>query len=179
MAVFTAVHTSRIYNKGKEALPAQEISSIGGYHPSRMSLTMVSTRCKGMSSALTRKDAATRTEMLWKQTAIQTSGCGECQKLSLVWNGSKVDSSMRRDQVHDLLSVVVELREQVEMLTSIREPKEINGWDQALASLRQERPRVEKQDQESLKTVGQRKGVNGGKFTLGVEGESSSCPCPL
>lgn len=58
---------------------------------------------------------------------------------------------MRCDQVDDLLSLGVELKEKIERLSSIRESdKEIDQWDQALASFRQERPPARNHDQESL-----------------------------
>lgn len=61
-----------------------------------------------------------------------------------------VEKIVRCDQVDDLLSVVVELREKVESLRRMMESeKSIDWWDRALAFLRQEQPPVKKQDQRS------------------------------
>lgn len=70
---------------------------------------------------------------------------------TLHWSEMAVNRCRRCDQVHDLLSLVVELREQVDRLSTIRESeKKIDGWDPALASPKQEMPPVKTQDQESL-----------------------------
>ncbi|KAK4826358.1 hypothetical protein QYF61_007952 [Mycteria americana] len=116
----------------------------------RRSLAMVSTWCKATSSALTKMDVATQTELPRKHAATQVSGCRECQGLSLVTDGSSENSCVRCDQVDNLLSLVAELQEEVERLRSIRESeKEIDWWIHALPSLRQEQeqPPERKQDQ--------------------------------
>jgi len=98
---------------------------------------VVSTRQNAVSSALTRMDVATQTELPRKHAAIQVSGCRECQSLSLVTDVSGENSGVRCDWVDDLLSLVAELREEVERLRSIRESeKEIDWWNHALPSLR-------------------------------------------
>ncbi|GAB0209336.1 hypothetical protein GRJ2_003399300 [Grus japonensis] len=83
-------------------------------------------------------DVATQTELPQKHAATQVSGCRECQSLSLGMDGSSENGHVRCDQVDDLLSLVAELREEVERLRSIREAeKEIDWCSQALPSLRQ------------------------------------------
>jgi len=77
---------------------------------------MVSTRLK----AITRPNVATQTELLHKQAAVQVSGCRECLSLALVLEGSRQKACVCCDQVDDLLSLVAELKEEVERLRSIR-----------------------------------------------------------
>lgn len=75
---------------------------------------------------------------LKKHAAIQVSSCSECQSLSPLTDGSSENSCVRCDQVDDLLSLMVELQEEVERLRNIWEPeKEIDWWNHALPSLRQ------------------------------------------
>lgn len=98
---------------------------------------MVTTWKVAMSSALTRKDAATLTEPPQKHAAVQGSGCRESQSLVLILYSSRDESCVRYDQIDDLLSLVVELREEVERL-SIRDfEEEIDSWEHSLPSLRQ------------------------------------------
>jgi len=82
---------------------------------------MVSTRPK----AVTRRNGnvVTQTELRHKQAAVQVSGCRDCRSLSLVSEGSGQNACVRCDQVDDLLSLVAALKEEVEMLRSIRECK--------------------------------------------------------
>ncbi|PKU48256.1 rna-directed dna polymerase from mobile element jockey-like [Limosa lapponica baueri] len=99
------------------------------------SSTMVSPQKmqKAVSSALTRADVAPQRELQWKHTATQVSGCRECFNLSWLMDGRRDDSYVRCDQVDYLLSLVAELKEQIERLQSIREcEKEIDLWNQAL-----------------------------------------------
>ena len=99
----------RARRKGVVTLPAQEVSSVGGHHPLRRRLAMVSMKQKVMSSALARMDVATQTEFPRKHAAVQVSGCRGCQCLSLAMGGSSENSCVRCDQVDDLLSLVAEL----------------------------------------------------------------------
>ena len=48
---------------------------------------MASTRQKALSSALASMAGAAQTELPRKHAAIQASGCGACQSLSLVMGG--------------------------------------------------------------------------------------------
>jgi len=93
---------------------------------------MVSTCLK----AVTRWNVATQTEH--KQAPVQVCGCRECLSLPLVSEGSRQNTCVRCDQVHDLLSLVQELKEEVERLRSIREcEREIDWWSHALPSPKQ------------------------------------------
>ncbi|KAK4808483.1 hypothetical protein QYF61_005800, partial [Mycteria americana] len=96
-------------------------------------LAMVSTCLK----TITRRNVATQTELPCKHTAIQVSGCGECLSLSLTPEGSRDNNCFQCNQVDDLLSLVAELKEEVERLRSIREcEREIDWWSHTLPSLR-------------------------------------------
>lgn len=70
---------------------------------------MVSTQWKAVSSGLSKMDVATQTELLGKHAAVQVSGCRICHSLSLVTDGSRENSSVRCDQVDNVLSLVAEL----------------------------------------------------------------------
>jgi len=95
---------------------------------------MVSTQLK----AVTTWNVATQTELLHEQAAVQVSGCRECLSLSLISEGSGQNACVRCDQVNDLLSLVAELKEEVEILRIIREcEREIDWWSHALPSPRQ------------------------------------------
>ncbi|GAB0207770.1 mitochondrial enolase superfamily member 1 [Grus japonensis] len=109
---------------------------------------MAPTRQKALSSVLARRDVATQTELPQKHAATQLSGCRERQSLALAEDGSSEIGCVRCDQADDLLSLVAELREEVERLRSIREAeKEIDWWSQALPSLRQKQGQLMDQSQ--------------------------------
>ena len=55
------------------------------------------------------------------RAAVQVSGCGECPALSLLQEGSRDTACVRCEQVRDLLSLVLELKEEAERLRSIRD----------------------------------------------------------
>jgi len=96
-------------------------------------LAMVST-CR---KTVARRSMGTQTEVLHKHTAVQVSGCRECLSLALVPEDSRDNGCVECDQVNDLLSLVVELKEEVERLRSIRESEsEIDWWSRTLPSLR-------------------------------------------
>ncbi|GAB0205185.1 hypothetical protein GRJ2_002984100 [Grus japonensis] len=109
---------------------------------------MAPTRQKALSSVLARRHVATQTELPQKHAATQLSGCRECLSLALAGEGSSEIGCLRCDQVDDLLSLVAELREEVERLRSIREAdREIDWWSQALPSLRQKQGQLTDQSQ--------------------------------
>ena len=62
------------------------------------------------------------------RAAVQVSGCGECPALSLLQEGSPDTTCVRCEQVEDLFSPVVELKEEVERLRSIRDCKKGIDW---------------------------------------------------
>ena len=70
--------------------------------------------------------------------AVQVSGCGECLVLSLLQEGSMGTACVRWEQVDDLLSLVVELKEEVKRLRSIWDcEREIDWWSHAQPSLQE------------------------------------------
>jgi len=76
---------------------------------------------------------ATQTESLPRNVVVQVSGCTECLNLLLLRENGKDATCMRCEQVDELLSLVVELREEVERLRTIRECKwEIDWWSDSL-----------------------------------------------
>jgi len=97
--------------------------------PCDLQLNMVSTRQR----ACTRKTVATQTEGLPRNVAVQVSGCRECQSLLLPREDGKDATCVRCEQVDELLSLVVELKEEVERLRTIREcEREIDWWSDSL-----------------------------------------------
>ncbi len=80
--------------------------------PETSSLNMVSTRQR----ACPKKTVATQTEGLPRNVAVQVSGCRECQSLLLPREDGNDATCVRCE----LLSLVVELREEVEKLRTIR-----------------------------------------------------------
>lgn len=97
---------------------------------------MVTTRkmtVASMSSTTTRSDAASQTELLWEHATTQTSGCRVCPTLTPVSDGNDGHTCRRCAQVEDLLQLVMELREEVSRLRSIREcEREIDSWSRIL-----------------------------------------------
>jgi len=92
------------------------------------------------STSLPRKDCgdpATQTEARPKHAAVQVSGCRECLSLLLPGEGSGNSTCVRCEQVEDLLSMVAELKEEVERLRTIRESEqEIDWWSNSQACQR-------------------------------------------
>ena len=70
----------------------------------------------------------TQTESMNVHAAAQVSDCGECLALSLLQDSSQDTTCVRCEQVEDLFSPVVELKEEVERLRSIRECKKGIDW---------------------------------------------------
>ena len=82
---------------------------------------------------------ATQTELPRKHAVVQILGCRECLSLSILSEGSSDNTCVRCDQLDDLLSLVEELKEEVERLRSIREcEREIDWWSNTLAPLKQQ-----------------------------------------
>ena len=76
-------------------------------------------------------------EALPKDAAVQVSGCRECLSLLLPTEGSGNSTCVRCEQVEDLLSMVAELKEEVERLRTIRESEqEIDWWSNSQACQR-------------------------------------------
>ena len=71
--------------------------------------------------------------------AVQVSGCGECLVLSLLQEGSQDTTCVQCEQVEDLLSLVVEVKWEVESLRSIWHcGKGIDWWSHTLPCLQEE-----------------------------------------
>jgi len=96
-------------------------------------LAMVFTRLK----AIARRNVVTQMKLLHKHTAVQVSSCRERLSLALLPDIRSDSSSFQCDQLKGLLSLVAELKEEVERLSSIREcNREIDWWGRTLPSLR-------------------------------------------
>jgi len=148
---------------------------------------MVSTRGK----AVARRNVGTWMEVPHKHMAVQVSGCRECLSLALIPEDSRDNSCVRSDQVNDLLSLVAELKEEVERLSSIRECEwKIELWSCTLPSLRPRQQEAAPQfAEDSLPSCYQaersdlRDRRNGNRSLLGAASESPpgfphlpSCP---
>ena len=80
----------------------------------------------------------TQTEGMNVHAAVQVSGCGECPALPVLQDSSRDTTCVRCEQVGDLLSLVEELKEEVERLRSIRDcGKGIEWWSCTLSSLQE------------------------------------------
>jgi len=80
-------------------------------------------------NAVARRNVGTQTEAPRKDKGVQVSGCRECLSLALVPEDSRDKCCVRCDQVKDLLSLVAELKEEVERFRSIQEcESEIDWW---------------------------------------------------
>ena len=72
-----------------------------------------------------------------KQAAVQVLGSRGCLSLSILSEGTSDNNGVRCNQPDDLLSLVVELKEEVERLRSIREcERELDWWSNTLAPLK-------------------------------------------
>jgi len=87
-------------------------------------LVMVSTCAK----AVARRSVGTQTEAPRKNTGVQVSGCRECLSLAIVPEDSRDSGCVQCERVNDLLSLVAELKEEVERLRSIRECESEIDW---------------------------------------------------
>ena len=70
---------------------------------------MVSTWVK----TTTRRNVATQTELPHKHATVQVPGCRECLSLSTLLEGSSDNTCVCCNQLGDLLSLVVELKEEL------------------------------------------------------------------
>ncbi|RMC20428.1 hypothetical protein DUI87_01280 [Hirundo rustica rustica] len=95
---------------------------------------MVSTRSKTVVGI----SICDQVEPSKKDASVQTHSCPECLSLSVASGGAVEEACLQCEQVSDLLSLVAELREEVERLRSIRESEmEIDWWSSAIPSLRE------------------------------------------
>lgn len=94
---------------------------------------MVSTRSKTVAGI----SVSDQVEPSKKDVSVQTHPCPECLSLSMASGSVVEETCLRCEQLNNLLSLVAELREEVERLRSIRESeREIDWWSSALPSLR-------------------------------------------
>ena len=87
-------------------------------------LNMVFTR----QWAYSKKSVLTQMEGLPRNVAVQVSGCKECLSLLLPGEGGRDSTCVRCEQVDELLSLVVELKEEVQRLRTIRECERETDW---------------------------------------------------
>ncbi|PKU42081.1 death-associated protein 1 [Limosa lapponica baueri] len=91
---------------------------------------MVSTR----SAATVKRNKTTQTDLPQRHAAVQVTGCMD--SLSLLQEDSKDRACVCCEQGNDLLSVVADLKEEVERLRTIWEcESEIDWWSHTLPSL--------------------------------------------
>ncbi|PKU40854.1 hypothetical protein llap_8842 [Limosa lapponica baueri] len=94
-----------------------------------------------------KKNVGTQTELPRKDASLQGPGCTECLSLAVVPQGPRDTHCMRCEQINDLLRQVVELREEVERLRSIREcESEIDWWSCTLRQRQQEEALIKVDD---------------------------------
>ena len=95
---------------------------------------MVSTRQR----TCPKKTVATQAEGLPRNVAVKVSGYRECLSLLLPREGCRDSTCVRCEQVDELLSLVVELKEDVERLRTIREWEwKTDLWSDLLACQRE------------------------------------------
>ena len=88
--------------------------------------------------AYSKKTVVTQMEGLPRNVAVQVSGCRECLSLLLPGEGGRDSTCVRCEQVDELLSLVVELKEEVERLRTIRECEwETDWWSDLLVCQRE------------------------------------------
>jgi len=78
--------------------------------------------------AAAKSNVETQTESMNVHAAVHVSGCRECLALSLLQEGSRDTTCVRCEQVYDLLSLMVELKEEVERLRIIQDCGKGMGW---------------------------------------------------
>ena len=84
-----------------------------------------------------KKNAEVQTEVPKQHASVQVTGCDECQSLALAVPGDGGSTCVRCDQLKDLLCLVVNLKEEVERLRTIKEcEREIDWWCQSLSAPR-------------------------------------------
>ena len=63
-----------------------------------------------------------------QDASLQVSGCSECQSPAFAVLGEGDSTCVRRDQLNDLLGLMVDLNEEVERLRSVRECEREIAW---------------------------------------------------
>jgi len=98
--------------------------------------------CHGCTrwKAAAKKNVEALTEVSKQDASVQVFGCGECQSLAVAVLGDGDSTRVRRDQPK-VLSLVVDLKERVERLRTIKEcESEIDWWCQSQSALRSRQP---------------------------------------
>lgn len=96
---------------------------------------MVTVRWQVLAKELAKKTVAIQTECLPKDVAVQIR---ECPSLLLPMKGGRDAACMRCKQVEDLISLVAELKEEMERLRTIREcVQELDWWSNSLKGLQE------------------------------------------
>jgi len=91
--------------------------------------------------ATAKNNVETEAEVPKQDGSVQVSVCSECQSLAFAVLGEGDSTCVRCNQLNDLLSLVVDLKEEVERLRSIREcEREIDWWCQTLLAMRSWQP---------------------------------------
>ena len=88
--------------------------------------------------AYSKKSVLTQMEGLPRNVAVQVSGCKECLSLLLPGEGGRDSTCVRCEQVDELLSLVVEHKEQVQRLRTIRECEWETDWQSDSLACRRE-----------------------------------------
>lgn len=85
-----------------------------------------------------KRNMETQTESMNVHATVQVSGCRECLALSLLQECSQDTTYMWCEQVDDLLSLVVEIKEEIERLRSMEDcRKGIDWWSRTLPCLQE------------------------------------------
>lgn len=81
------------------------------------------------------KCVATQTEITSRDASVQVTGCEECHSLAFAVPQEAGSTCTRCEQLNDLLSLVISLKEEVERLRTIKEcEREIDWWCQSLST---------------------------------------------
>ena len=99
--------------------------------------TQTEVLCTHERKSAAKKNVETQSEIPKQHASVQVSGCGKCQSLAFAVLGDGDSNCVRRD----LLSLVVDLKEEVKRLRTIKEcEREIDCWCQSLSALRSRQP---------------------------------------
>ena len=80
-----------------------------------------------------KKSMETQTEAPAQDASTQVTGCDESQRLAFAVPGDGGSTCIRCDELNDLVSLVVDLKEEVERLRTIKEcERETDCWCQSL-----------------------------------------------
>ena len=122
---------------------------------------------------------ATKTEGLPRNVAVQVSGCRECQSLLLPREDGKDATYVRCEHVDELLSLVVELREEVERLRTIREcEREIHWWSDSQRKMQRLHPPNCSGPSTLLQSSTESQFERRGGMAAGLSSETQATPTP-